>query len=84
MITKRQSVLYTPSVQLSITMTEMLEYIPLIYSTMNVVFKYIIFGYFSLIDILCALLSIVNAIIPMQSIVEVIFPPAEEVTTPCP
>lgn len=60
-------------------MTEIMEYLPIIFAISNLIFKYQIFGYFSKSDIVCAAIAILNAVVPMQELVERCFPIDEEV-----
>jgi len=58
-------VLTTPSLKLSITMTEIMEYLPIFFAISNLIFKYQVFGDFSSSDIVCTLIAVTIVIVPM-------------------
>jgi hypothetical protein len=56
-------------------MTEILEYLPIIYAVSQLIFKYQIYGYFSWAAVVSGSLAILNAILPMQNFAEMLFHP---------
>ncbi|CAD8158550.1 unnamed protein product [Paramecium pentaurelia] len=74
----RMSVKHTPSVQLSILMTEMMEYLPIIYAAGYLIFNYQITGSTSYWAIASILVSFLSSVLPMQYFVESCFKQEEQ------
>ncbi|CAK77359.1 unnamed protein product (macronuclear) [Paramecium tetraurelia] len=77
-ICNRMTVKHTPSVQLSILMTEMMEYLPIIYAAGYLIFNYQITGSTSYWAIASILISFLSSVLPMQYFVESCFKQEEQ------